>query len=328
VVTRLDDAGAVLVAKLSLGELAWGDVWTGGRTNNPWDPSEGASGSSAGSAAAVASGCVAFAIGSETLGSILSPSRQCGVTGLRPTFGRVSRHGAMVLAWSLDKLGPMCRSAEDAAIVFGAIAGPDGLDDTVVDLHFAHPSAVDPRGWRIGVVEAAFEHEPATRGALDELRGLGCELVPLELPAAPLDDLWLIGEAEAATSFDELLRSGRVDEMVRQEDEAWPNVFRAARLIPAVEYLRANRLRRALMLSFDERIRDLDLLVHPAEEDSTLTIENLTGHPAIGLPWGRRPNGAPDGIALAGHLDRETDLLGFAMAWQARTDHHRGRPPV
>jgi Asp-tRNA(Asn)/Glu-tRNA(Gln) amidotransferase A subunit family amidase len=234
----------------------------------------------------------------------------------------------MALAWSLDKLGPMCRSAEDAAIVFAAIHGPDGIDDTVVDRPFAHPSAVDPAGWRIGVVEAAFAAEPGSRGALDELRGFGCELVPVELPAAPLDDLWMIGEAEIAASFDDFLRAGRARQMVRQEDEAWPNVFRAARLIPAVEFVRASRIRRRLMLEWDERIRDLDLVIHPADEDSTLTLENMTGHPAIALPWGRRPNGAPDGLALAGHLDRETDLLGFAIAWQSRTDHHRGRPPV
>jgi Asp-tRNA(Asn)/Glu-tRNA(Gln) amidotransferase A subunit family amidase len=328
VVELLDAAGAVLVAKLSLGELAWGDVWTGGRTNNPWDPSEGSSGSSAGSAAAVAAGAVPFAIGSETLGSIMSPARACGITGLRPTFGRVSRHGAMALSWSLDKLGPMTRSAEDAAIVLAAIVGRDERDESTVDAPFGHPAPVDPSGWRIGVVETAFERQPEVRGALDELRSFGCELVPVELPAAPIDDLWLIGEAEAATAFDDFLRSGRDREMVRQEDDAWPNVFKAARLIPAVEYLRAGRLRRRLQIETGALMADLDLLVHPADEDTTLTLENLTGHPAIALPWGSRPNGAPDSIALAGHLDGEQDLLGFAVAWQARTEHHRNRPPI
>ena len=326
VVTRLDDAGAVLVAKLSLGELAWGDVWTGGRTVNPWDPSEGSSGSSAGSAAAVAAGALPFAIGSETLGSITSPARICGVTGLRPTFGRVSRHGAMALAWSMDKLGPMARSAEDCAVVHEAIAGPDGLDESVRDVPAAFPAVVEPRGWRIGVVEAAFEHEPGLRAALDELASFGCELVPVELPAMPLDDLWIIGEAESAAAFDDFLRSGRAGEMVRQEEEASPNVLRAARLIPAVEYIRVNRLRRGLMLETDLRLRDLDLIVHPTEGDATLALENVTGHPAIALPWGTRPNGAPDSITLAGHLDREADLLGFAIAWQARTGHHVRRP--
>jgi len=328
VVERLDAAGAVLVAKLSLGELAWGDVWTAGRTNNPWDLAEGSSGSSAGSAAAVAAGAVAFAIGSETLGSILSPAQVCGVTGLRPTFGRVSRHGAMALAWSMDKLGPMGRSAEDAAIVLEAIAGPDGRDETVTPEPFAFPAAVDPRGWRIGVVEAAFEKHEPLRGALDELRSFGCELVPVELPSALVEDFWLILDAEAATSFDDITRDGRIRRMARHEDEAWPNVFRAARLIPAVDYLRANRARRRLMLDLDAVMRDVDLLVHPSDEDATLVAENLAGQPAVALPWGSRPNGAPDSIALAAHLDREMDLLGFAMAWQSRTEYHKRHPVI
>jgi Asp-tRNA(Asn)/Glu-tRNA(Gln) amidotransferase A subunit family amidase len=328
VVRRLDDAGAILVAKLSLGELAWGDVWTGGKTMNPWDPGEGSSGSSAGSAAAVAAGAVPFAIGSETLGSITSPARICGITGLRPTFGRVPRTGAMALAWTMDKLGPMARSAEDCAIVFETIAGSDGLDETVRDRPASFPERVEPAGWRIGVVEAAFEHEPHLRGALDELRGLGCELLPVELPPVVLDDLWLIGEAEAAAAFDELTRDGRLGEMVRQEDESWPNVLRAARLIPAVEYLRANRIRRALMLETDVRLRDVDLIVHPTDDDGTLALENLTGHPAVAVPWGTRPNGAPDSVTLAGHLDNETDLLAFAIAWQTATGIHLRRPPA
>jgi Asp-tRNA(Asn)/Glu-tRNA(Gln) amidotransferase A subunit family amidase len=330
VVRRLDAAGAVLVAKLSLGELAWGDVWTGGRTVNPWDPAEGSSGSSAGSAAAVAAGAVPFAIGSETLGSITSPARICGVTGLRPTFGRVSRDGAMPLSWTMDKLGPMARSAEDCAIVLEAIAGcsPHGeTDEAVRDLPAPIPTAADPGGWRIGVVEAAFDREPGLRGALDELRSFGCELVPVELPEVVLNDLWLIGEAESAAAFDDFLRAGEAARMVRQDDEAWPNVLRAARLIPAVEYLRASRLRRQLMLETDARLRDVDLVVHPTEDDSTLALENLTGHPAIAMPWGSRANGAPDSVTLAGHLDREADLLAFAMAWQERTEHHRRRPP-
>jgi Asp-tRNA(Asn)/Glu-tRNA(Gln) amidotransferase A subunit family amidase len=234
----------------------------------------------------------------------------------------------MALSWTLDKLGPMTRSAEDAAIVFGAILGSDPRDETAVDRPYHHPAPVDPPGWRIGVVEAAFERQPAAGGALDELRELGCELVPVELPHGPIEDLWLIGEAEAATAFDDLLRDGRVREMVRQEDEAWPNVFRAARLIPAVEYLRASRFRRRLQSETHALLADVDLLVHPADEDVTLTLENLTGQPAIALPWGRRANGAPESIALAANLDREPDLLGFAMAWQARTDHHARRPPI
>jgi Asp-tRNA(Asn)/Glu-tRNA(Gln) amidotransferase A subunit family amidase len=206
--------------------------------------------------------------------------------------------------------------------------GPDGLDETVVSEPFTFPAAVDPRGWRIGVVDAAFEKHAPLRGALDELRSFGCELVPVELPTALVDDYWLILDAEAAASFDDMTRDGRIREMVRDEDEAWPNVFRAARLIPAVDYVRAQRVRRQLMLDLDAAMRDVDLLVHPSEEDATLTIENMAGQPAVALPWGSRPNGAPDSIALAAHLDREMDLLGFAIAWQSRTDHHRRHPSI
>jgi Asp-tRNA(Asn)/Glu-tRNA(Gln) amidotransferase A subunit family amidase len=234
----------------------------------------------------------------------------------------------MALAWSMDKLGPMCRSAEDAAIVLDGIAGPDGRDETVVSEPFGFPETVDPRGWRIGVVDAAFEKHGPLRAAVEELRSFGCELVPVELPTALVDDFWLILDAEAATSFDDMTRDGRIREMARHEDEAWPNVFRAARLIPAVEYLRANRIRRRLMLDLDAAMRDVDLLVHPSDDDATLVVENLAGQPAVALPWGSRPNGAPDSIALAGHLDGEMDLLAFAIAWQSRTGHHRRHPSI
>ena len=328
VVARLDKAGAVLVAKLSMGELAWGDVWTGGRTNNPWDVTEGSSGSSAGSAAAVAAGAVPFALGSETWGSIVSPSRNCGVTGLRPTFGRVSRHGAMALSWSLDKVGPIARSAADTAIVLGVIAGPDGRDETVVAESFHYPGRVDPKGWRVGVVEAAFENEAGVVGSLEELKELGCHLVPVDLPQASIRDFRLIIEAEAAAAFDQFLRDGRAREMVRQEYQAWPNILRAARLVPAVEYIQLQRVRLTLMRQLDRVMQGVDLLIHPSTEDLTMTLENLTGHPAIALPWGRRASGAPDSVTLAGHLYRETDLLGFAVAWQARTTHHLRRPSL
>jgi Asp-tRNA(Asn)/Glu-tRNA(Gln) amidotransferase A subunit family amidase len=330
VVERLDAAGAVLVAKLSLGELAMDDVWTGGRTRNPWDPSEGSSGSSAGSAAATAAGAVAFAIGSETLGSIISPCAVCGCTGLRPSFGRVSRHGAMPLAWSMDKLGPICRSAADAAIIFEAIVGPDGHDETVAHVPFAYPAALDVSAWRVGVDERAFDRHPELRPGLQELIGLGARTVAIELPETPVSHWLPILEAEAASAFDDLTRDGRVRSMVRQDADAWPTAFRAARLIPAVEWLRLDRRRRALMLEtaavLDEA--DVDLVVHPTRDDLLVTLENLVGYPAVALPWGRRANGAPDSLTIMGRLDGEADLLAFAMAWQERTEHHRRHPAL
>jgi Asp-tRNA(Asn)/Glu-tRNA(Gln) amidotransferase A subunit family amidase len=297
-------------------------------TRNPWDLEQGASGSSAGSAAAVAAGAVAFSIGSETLGSIVSPSGRCGTSGLRPTFGRVSRHGAMSLAPSMDKLGPIARSADDCAIAFGAIGGPDGRDETVVDVPFAYPGPASLAGRRIGVVEAAFERQPAARGVVDELRALGAEVVPVALPDAPYDELWLVHEAEPAAMFDDLTRSGRLAEMARQEEKSWPVVFRSARLIPAVEFVRAGRIRRLLMGEMDQLMRDLDLLVHPTEDDACMTLENLTGHPAVAMPWGADEAGRPGSVTFAGHLDGEMDLLGLARAWQETTGHHLRRPPL
>ncbi len=328
VVEKLDEAGAVLVAKLTLGALAMGDVWFGGTTRNPWNPEQGSSGSSAGSASAVAAGCVPFAIGSETLGSIISPSRRCGNSSLRPTFGRVSRHGAMALSWTMDKLGPLCRSVHDTALVLEAIAGVDGLDPTAIDLPFAAPPKIDPKGWKIGVPKGAFESSERHRPVLAEIEALGAEIVEIELPDYPVWEMMVILHAEAAAAFDELTRSGRDDELVAQGGEAWPNLFRAARLIPAVEYIRANRLRTLLARDMAKAMEGIDLYVTPGRHGPSLGITNLTGHPCVVAPCGFRDNGLPFSVAFVGQLFDEARLTAFARAWQESTDYHRRHPEM
>lgn len=331
VVERLDAAGAVLVAKLALGEFAQGDVWYGGTTKNPWRTEQGSSGSSAGPASATASGCVAFAIGSETQGSIVSPSTRCGVTGLRPTFGRVSRNGAMALAWSMDKLGPICRSVTDCGLVFSAIYGPDGKDPTVHDRPFEWSPSRGLDGLRVGYLKAAFDADHATKAfdekALDVLRGMGVTLLPVNLPAdLPTGGLRIILTAEAAAAFDEVTRSGKDDQMVQQTRNAWPNTFRTARFIPAVEYIQANRIRTLLMLRFDEFMGPIDLFVTPSFASNLLQITNLTGHPALVVPNGFDSNGGPVSISFIGRLFGEADLLSVGEAYQAATNFHRQRP--
>jgi len=348
VVTRLAEAGAVLVAKLSLGALAWGDVWFGGTTKNPWNTEQGSSGSSAGPASATAAGLVGFAIGSETWGSIVSPCTRCGVSGLRPTFGRVSRHGAMALSWSMDKLGPIARSIEDCALVFAAIEGPDGLDPTVVDRPFRWPLGRDVRALRIGYLADQFEEDRTAeiedevdrasarewqeydRRSLERFEELGCRLVPLELPdEIPTGSLAFILTAEAATAFDSLTRSGRDDELVRQIENAWPNVFRQGQMIPAVEYLRANRIRRLAMEQFERMMAEVDLFISPTFGGNTLLLTNLTGHPQVVLPNGfRSDGGTPTRITLTGRLHGESELLAAAHAYQQATDFHLARPPL
>ncbi|MBD3217016.1 MAG: amidase, partial [candidate division Zixibacteria bacterium] len=233
VIGQLEEAGAVLVGKLSLGALAWGDVWFSDTTRNPWNLEQGSSGSSAGSAAAVSAGLVPFAIGTETWGSIVSPSTRCGSTGLRPTFGRVSRTGAMALSWSMDKIGPICRTVEDCAIVFDAIRGPDGIDQSVIDLPFNYDHQIFPEQVRIGYLKRDFENDTVyyeyNYSALEMMRALGFDLIQIELPRMPINPMQIILSAEAAAAFDELTRSGRDDLMVRQIKNAWPNVFRASR---------------------------------------------------------------------------------------------------
>jgi Asp-tRNA(Asn)/Glu-tRNA(Gln) amidotransferase A subunit family amidase len=330
VVKRLDDAGAVLVAKLTLGALAWGDVWYGGTTRNPWNPEQGSSGSSAGSASATAAGLVAFAIGTETWGSIVSPSTRCGTTGLRPTFGRVSRTGAMALSWSMDKIGPICRTVEDCAIVFNAIQGPDGVDQTVLDAPFNYRPNVDLKKLRIGYVKKLFEDDYPNKttdaATLAKLRELGADLVPIELPAYPVGALAIILSAEAAAAFDELTRSGRDDLMTVQVREAWPNVFRASRFIPAVEYIQANRLRYRLIE--DMQKLDVDLYVAPSFGGDNLLLTNLTGHPCVVLPNGFDEKGSPVSISFIGRLFGEATLLAVAKTYQDATDFHERHPPL
>ena len=325
VVRRLDEAGAVLIAKLSLGALAWGDVWFGERTRNPWNPEQGSSGSSAGPASATAAGCAAFAIGSETYGSIVSPSVRCGTSSLRPTFGRVSRHGAMALSWSMDKLGPLCRSAADAAIVLAAIQGPDPLDDHTIDRPFQDLGPIDVAGFRVGHVPGAWREEEDERAVLASVAALGAELVPVELPGRSPRDLILILNVEAAAAFDELTRSGRDDELVRQVVDAWPNAFREARLVPAVEYINANRVRRLLVEEWVAFFDGIDVLVHPTFRG--LAAMNLTGHPTVVVPTAV-VDGQPGSLAFSAQLFDEARLLAFAEAWQRSTGYHLEHPEL
>jgi len=340
VVEKLDAAGAVLVAKLSLGALAWGDVWYDATTKNPWNLDQGSSGSSAGPAAAVSAGCVPFAIGSETLGSIVSPSTRTGVTGHRPTFGAVSRDGAMTLSWSMDKLGPIARSAYDCGLVFDAIRGGDPADPASMDVPFPFDPSVDPTSLRVGYAEAAFEgdydNKDADQRTLEVLRDRGVDLQPVALP----DDLpvgALLGtlDVEAATAFDALTRSDRIDDLVRQGEGTWPNVFRSARFVPGVEYLQMNRLRVRLMEEMHDLMADLDVLVSPSFEGGVLGITNLTGHPCVCIPNALRPvdegpdsRRQPGSISLIGPLYRDAAPLALAHTIQQETDVHSRRPPI
>jgi Asp-tRNA(Asn)/Glu-tRNA(Gln) amidotransferase A subunit family amidase len=332
VIRKLEDAGAVLVAKLTLGALAWGDVWFGGKTRNPWNLEQGSSGSSAGSASATAAGLVAFSIGTETWGSIVSPSTRCGTTGLRPTFGRVSRTGAMALAWSMDKIGPICRTAEDCALVFHSIRGADGLDLTVIEAPFAYDFRVDLEDVRIGYLRAEFEEEYPTReideAVLVELQELGARLIPVDLPEFPASAMAFILSAEAAAAFDELTRSNRDDLLVRQIKNAWPNVFRSSRFIPAVEYIQANRLRNEVIQRMFHVMADVDVYVAPTFGGDNLLLTNLTGHPSVVLPNGFTEEGSPTSITLVGNLFDEATLLAVANAYQRVTGFHKQYPPL
>lgn len=300
VVQRLDQAGAILVAKLTLGELAQGDNWFGGVTRNPWWPEQGSSGSSAGPSSATSAGLVGFSIGTETLGSISSPSTRCGVTGLRPTFGRVPRTGAMALAWSMDKIGPICRSVEDCALVLNAIYGPDGQDLAVRDYPFNWDATVKPAALRIGYFKAAFdlpERDSQDRpqhltkaqddAALDVLLRLGAHLIPVEPPQFPVGS-GLILQPEAGAAFENLVLSGKVKEMVQQSPNSWPNTFRSAQFIPAVDYINANRARVLLMQQWWELFKNFDVIVTPTGGAGQLGQTNLTGNPAVIIPNGFR----------------------------------------
>ncbi len=332
VITKLEEAGAVLIAKLTMGELAWGDVWFGGKTRNPWDTTQGSSGSSAGSASAVSAGLVPFAIGTETWGSIVSPSTVCGTTGLRPTYGRVSRSGAMALSWSMDKIGPICRSAEDLAIVFDIICGPDKSDPTLYDVPFNYQPGITLKGMKIGYLKKDFEkqYDFHTNDSitLAKLKELGAELVPIELPALPVNDLAIILSAEAAAAFDELTRNNKDDLLVRQIKNAWPNSFRASRFIPAVEYINANRVRTLLIQEMQKIMEKVDLYVAPAWEGDNLLLTNLSGHPCVVVPNGFSENGTPTSITFMGKLFDEGRLIAFAKLYQDATDFHKKHPPL
>ena len=329
VVKRLENAGAILTAKLTLGELAMGDVWYGGTTKNPWDYKHGSGGSSAGPGAAVSAGLVAFAIGSETWGSIVDPSTTCGVTGLRPTYGRISRKGAMTLAWSMDKLGPMCRTVEDCAIVFNAIYGPDGIDQTLYDVPFNYTPDIDMSSITIGYLKNDFDSS-AFKQYSDEtmkvLEGMGAKLVPVEMPKYPIGDLSIILNAECAAAFDDLVRSGREDLLVRQTRDAWPNFFRTARFIPAVEYLQANRIRYLVIQDMTKIFDKVDLYLAPSLEGDNLLLTNLTGHPCVSLPNGFSDKGTPVSVSLIGNLFDEAKLLAVCKKIQDATDFHKKHP--
>jgi Asp-tRNA(Asn)/Glu-tRNA(Gln) amidotransferase A subunit family amidase len=345
---KLEEAGAVLVAKTSVGELAWGDVWFGGTTKNPWKPEQGSSGSSAGSASATAAGLVPFAIGTETWGSIVSPCTRCGVTGLRPTFGRVSRHGVMALSWTMDKVGPIARSAEDCALVFAAIAGKDPLDPVSTDGPAPWPARRSVSELKVGFVEELFDEDRSAgteneeakaraaewrdhdRRSLGVLRELGVRLVPVKLPSrTPVAPLGMILTAEAAAAFDALVLDGRVKGMVRQTADAWPNVFRQGRLLPAADYLRAQRVRTLLMREMEECLEGVDLLVAPTFGGDALLLTNLTGHPCVVVPNGfRLSDGTPTSLTFTGRLFGENDLLAVVDLFQRATDFHTRRPKL
>ncbi|MBM3791209.1 MAG: amidase [Acidobacteria bacterium] len=345
VYTKLTEAGAVLVAKLTLGALAQGDRWFGGQTKSPWDPenpNQGSSGSSAGPGSATAAGLVGFAIGTETRGSIMSPAGRCGVTGLRPTYGRVSRYGAMALSWTMDKIGPMCRCAEDCALVLSAINGPDGRDNSLIDVPFNWDATADVKKLRVGYLRASFEGEipddpqrperaervRETRkidlAALEVIRSLGITLKPVELPQMESEALNFILSVESAAAFDDLTRSGNLDRMSEPpERSSWVETFRLHRFVPAVEYIQANRARYLMMEEFHKVFSDIDLFI-----GSNLGLTNLTGHPEISLPHGFDNRGQPTSLRITGKLFGEEEILLLAHAFQGKTDYHLRRPDL
>jgi Asp-tRNA(Asn)/Glu-tRNA(Gln) amidotransferase A subunit family amidase len=352
VVRRLHDAGAVLIAKLSLGALALNDVWFGGQTMNPWLLEEGAGGSSAGPGAATAAGLVAFAIGSETEGSIVDPSMRCGVTGLRPTFGRVPRTGAMTLAWSLDKLGPMARSVEDTMLVLQALSGPDSGDLASVPSHLDFDATAPVTGLRVGYFPKWMKEDPATevdRAALERLEKLGLRPVEVSIPDWPYDCLNAILFAESAAAFEDITLNREIDSLKMQTPDAWPNTFRQSRFISAVDFVQADRLRRAVALEMQRVFSEVDLLLVPALRDEMLTISNFTGHPSLTLRAGfvkvtqARSDWAPDsrhplptfnparrvphGITLIGRLFDEGTIAGVGLALERSLNVTNETPP-
>ena len=352
VVRRLNDAGAVLIAKLSLGALALNDIWFGGQTMNPWLLEEGASGSSAGPGAATAAGLVGFSVGSETGGSIVSPAMRCGITGLRPTFGRVARTGAMTLCWSLDKLGPMTRTVEDAMLVLQAISGPDAGDVSSVPSRLEFDAKAGVQGLRVGYIEKWMHEPPATdvdRAALDAARKLGMSPVAVSLPDWPHSSLMLILFAEAAAAFEELTLSGQDDQLKAQVPDAWPNLFREARFLSAVDFVQADRLRRKVAREMARIFSQIDVLLVPSLRDEMLTISNFTGHPSLTfragfvevgearsdwapdpahpLPKFSPPRRVPHGITLLGRLFDEGTVARAGLALERAFGVAGERPP-
>jgi len=352
VVARLRDAGAVLVAKLSLGALALNDIWFGGQTMNPWLLEEGASGSSAGPGAATAAGLVGFAIGSETEGSIIAPSMRCGITGLRPTFGRVPRTGAMTLCWSLDKLGPMTRSVEDTMLVLHALSGPDAGDLASVPSHLDFNAGASVSGLRVGYFPAWMKENPATdvdRATLDAVRKIGMIPTEVSLPDWPYDALNLILFAEAAAAFEELTLTGQDKQLKVQVPDAWPNLFREARFLSAVDFVQADRFRRKVALEVERVMSQVDLLMVPSLRDETMVISNFTGHPSLTLRAGfvqvaeARSDWAPDpahplpkfspprrvphGVTLIGRLFDEGTIARAGLALERALGVVGERPP-
>jgi Asp-tRNA(Asn)/Glu-tRNA(Gln) amidotransferase A subunit family amidase len=329
-IVRLREAGAVLLAKLATGELAVGDLWFRGRTRNPWNPERGASGSSAGPASATAAGLVGFAVGTETNGSIMSPASTCGVVGLRPTYGRVSRYGCMTLRWTLDKVGAIARSVGDVGLVLGAMHGPDGHDETVTDEPFAWDGRRDAKGMRIGYVEREFggttTSAPLLAAALDVYRKAGATLIPIALPDSPAAAIYALLNAEAGAMFDELVRSGGINELADTSVNGRANQLRAARFIPAVDYVRAQRARTLLVADMNRLFDRVDVFLAPASSDA-VTIANLTGHPGITLPCGFA-DGLPVGLMVTGPLYRESTILQAASCYEAATDWHLKRPAL
>lgn len=333
VVNKLNDAGGVLVGKFTLGALAMGDVWYGGVTKNPWNLKQGSSGSSAGSASAVSAGLVPFAIGTETLGSIVSPSTRNGVTGLRPTYGRVSKNGAMALSWSMDKIGPISRSALDDGIVLSIINGEDAMDASTIKSAFNYSSKTDVKKLKVGYFNAFFEGDGSgmqnNKDVLDLLRNQGFELHPVELKTSVNPRaIQIMLSVEAAAAFDELTRNGWDDQLVAQHKNAWPNSFRSARFIPAVEYVQAARQRTILIQEMHEIMKDYDVIVTTSFGGAQLPITNLTGHPALCLPNGFNEQGAPTSITLLANLFEEEKLVMLGNLIQQNSDWQAKRPPM
>jgi Asp-tRNA(Asn)/Glu-tRNA(Gln) amidotransferase A subunit family amidase len=347
IVKRLEDAGAVLAAKLSTGELAGGDVWFGGQTKNPWNPEEGSSGSSAGPASATAAGCVGFAVGTETGGSIVGPSTRCGVYGMRPSYGRVSRYGVMTLAWSLDKAGPLCRGVEDCALVLHALQGQDDKDLTVTGVPFNWDATVDIKKLRVGYLKAAFDEPRAVKeekdndaAALDKIRSLGVMLTPIEFPEYPIRDLLAIMYAEFSAAFDDLTRSKRDNLLARQGRGSDANLYRTNRFVPAVEYIQATRLRTLLMEAMAKTMADIDVYLAPITSGRArtpggggnslvglnTTLTNLTGHPTVVVRNGFNADGLPTSITFTGKVYGEAAMLALAHAYQTSTEWHTKHP--